>query len=147
MSPEAQNNLDRVLAKASGSASTNLLPEQVRSWTLLQIDPDSPEYVVGAFEISGSLSIPVLQQSITATEGRADILRSVFKDYLGVPLRVVRSTTRIALEVVDADGQSDDELEELLQTTAGSEISARFIPDQQPLMRAVLVVEHVVVRR
>jgi myxalamid-type nonribosomal peptide synthetase MxaA len=139
MSQEAQNDLHTVLQKASGSAGTNLLPEQIRSWTLLHIDPDSPEYVVRAFEIDGSLRVPVLQQSIAATEQRADILRSVFKDYLGVPLRVVRSTTRIALDVIDAAGQSDDELEELLQTTARSEISARFTPDQQPLMRAVLV--------
>jgi myxalamid-type nonribosomal peptide synthetase MxaA len=139
MSPEARKDLDTVLQQASGSASTNLLPEQIRSWTLLRIDPDSPEYVVAAFEIDGSLSIPVLQQSIAATERHADILRSVFKDYLGVPLRVVRSTTRIALEVIDAAGQSAGELEELLQTTARSEISARFIPDQQPLMRAVLI--------
>ncbi len=139
MSQEAQNELHTVLQKASSPSGTNLLPEQLRSWTLLQIDPDSPEYVVRAFEIEGSLRVPVLQQSIAATELRADILRSVFKDYLGVPLRVVRSTTRITLDVIDAAGQSDDELEELLQTTARSEISARFTPDQQPLMRAVLV--------
>ncbi len=139
MSQEAQNELHTVLKKASGSAGTNLLPEQIRSWTLLHIDPDSPEYVVRAFEIEGSLRIPVLQQSIAAAQQRADILRSVFKNYLGVPLRVVRSTTRIALDVVDATGHSDDELEELLQNTARSEISARFTLDQQPLMRSVLV--------
>jgi myxalamid-type nonribosomal peptide synthetase MxaA len=139
MSPEAQNNLATVLGRASGSAVTNLSPGQMRSWTLLEIDPDSPEYVVGAFEIAAALSIPVLQQSIAATEQRAQILRSVFKNYLGAPLRVVRSAARVALEVIEADGQTDEEIEELLRTAATSEVGLRFIPEQQPLMRAVLV--------
>ena len=139
MSADGQEQLAAVLDKASGSARTNLSPQQLRSWTLLEIDPDSPEYVVGAFEVSGTLSIPVLQQSITAAERRADIVRSVFKSYLGAPLRVVRSTTGIALEVIAVDGQSDEAVEEVLQSAAKSEIGLRFTPDQQPLLRVVLV--------
>jgi myxalamid-type nonribosomal peptide synthetase MxaA len=141
MSQEAQERLATVLEHTSGSATSNLSPEQIRSWTLLKIDPDSPEYVVAAFDVIGAVSIPVLQQSISATERRSDILRSVFKNYRGTPVRVVRSTTAIALEVVDASAEPGEGMDELLQSAAKREIGLRFTADQPPLVRVVLVTQ------
>jgi len=89
-------------ALAAPGGFTNVTPEQRRLWTLLELDPDVPCERCAAYDIAGPLELAVLQQAISDTLGRHEILRSTFGDLAGAPLRIASVVRDLELTVLDA---------------------------------------------
>jgi amino acid adenylation domain-containing protein/thioester reductase-like protein len=135
--PEDRDHIAASLASARARGRTNLSAGQLRLWTLLQIDPQSPDNAFGAFRLRGRLDVPTLQQSLSHVERDQELLRSVFKNVNGRPLRVTRgvSDTPFAVVTVPAGGSGQD----ALRAAVEAELQRGFDIADGPLARVTLV--------
>jgi hypothetical protein len=105
-------------------------------WFLHKLAPDSPAYNMAlAFRVRTALDLPMLRQALAEVVQRHDMLRTVVAEADGHPVRIVRATDQVELEVLDLPGASDEKL----RTAARQRIVDPFRLDEKPPVRAVLL--------
>ncbi|WP_313930037.1 non-ribosomal peptide synthetase [Trichocoleus sp. FACHB-262] len=111
---------------------------QQRLWFVHQIEPDSPFYNLPvAIQLTGALSVPVLEQSLQAIAQRHEILRTRFMAQGGQPVQIIESGLPFQLAIVDCTSFNDPETE--LRSLLQSEASRPFDLEQYPLWRVQLL--------
>ncbi len=96
---------------------------QQRLWFLEQIEPNSPLYnIVRAVQLSGSLNVEALQQSLNAIVERHESLRTVFLSVEGTPAVAIAPPQSVNLPVIDlsaiAPEKQQTEIDRLLRAEA-----------------------------
>ncbi|WP_017317666.1 condensation domain-containing protein [Mastigocladopsis repens] len=103
---------------------------QERLWFLDQLEPGNPFYNVAiAIQLTGTLNVETLQQSLNEIVKRHESLRTSFAVVDGQPVQVIHPRVDISLPIVDCTGQ-DFILKETQQP---------FDLSQPPLLRVKLL--------
>ena len=109
---------------------------QQRLWFLDQLEPGLSVYNINfALELSGALNVPALQTALDMLVARHESLRTTFEKPEQQPLQVIAETGRIALERIDATGDSDESLKSKLDQLIG----VAFDLAKGPLLRVYLL--------
>lgn len=124
------------LLDASANVTSNLTLEQRRLWLLIQLDEKRPWQTSAAVRLTGRTDPAVLQQALSATVQRHEVLRTTFRTVDGHPLATVRPVASLRLPVVQVD---PDRLDAELARIVASETRRRFDLAQGPLVRASLL--------
>ncbi|WP_381801491.1 amino acid adenylation domain-containing protein [Streptomyces niveus] len=124
------------LLDASANVTSNLTLEQRRLWLLIQLDEKRPWQTSVAVRLTGRTDPAVLQQALSASVQRHEVLRTTFRTVDGHPLATVRPVASLRLPVVQVD---PDRLDAELARIAASETRRRFDLAQGPLVRASLL--------
>jgi amino acid adenylation domain-containing protein len=114
---------------------------QQRLWVLDRLVPGNPFYnLPTAFQLTGEVDIPVLEQSINEVIRRHESLRTVFTMEDEEPVQVILSQLKIKLESIDLQGLSPGKQEEETHRLAAQEASKPFNLARGPLVRAILLI-------
>ena len=126
---------ERILRRTQ-SGPARLSFSQQRLWFLDQLEPESPLYNIHvAVNVSGSLNVHVLHQSIGEILRRHEVLRTTFAVIDGRPVQVIDRTTTFKLPVSDMQGRDVSQL----STWAEEEARRAFNLTKGPLLRAKLL--------
>ena len=128
------------------SAAASEIPNQPsfaqqRLWFLDQLNPEDPAYnLLSAFQISGELNIPALEQSLNAIIARHEVLRTVFESVDGQPRLKVLANVTISLNIVDVgERKSVLEDEAVLRRFCTDLAQQPFDLNHGPLLRVTLL--------
>lgn len=122
------------------SREGNLLSfAQQRLWFLDQLQPGSVYNIPVAVRLTGSLSIPVLQQTLNEIVRRHETLRTNFLTLEGQPLQVIAPTLNLALPLVDLRNFPQFEREAEVLHLAAKEAQQPFDLTKEPLLRITLL--------
>ena len=113
---------------------------QQRLWFLQQLQPDSyfyNEHV--ALELTGSLNVAALEQSLNQIVRRHEALRTTFEMLDEQPVQIIAPSLTLTLPVVDLCKFSEAEQKTQVQRLATEQIQHPFDLVQGPLLRLVLV--------
>ncbi|QKW23308.1 LLM class flavin-dependent oxidoreductase [Kitasatospora sp. NA04385] len=102
---------------------------QQRLWFLDQLQPGSSVYNVPlGYDITGPLDADALQQALTETARRHEILRTAFRSVAGTPHQVVLAPAPVAVPVTDltGPGRSPEQVAALAATLADEEAAVPF---------------------
>src|ERR1700754_1478826 len=81
---------------------------QQRLWFLDQFEPGSPLYnITNAVRLVGELNLSALNQSISNTVSRHEVLRTTFAAEDGRPVQIIHPQMHVALPVVDLSTVAD----------------------------------------
>src|SRR5262249_26735972 len=98
----------KIPARTTGDSLPLSLTQQ-RLWFLRQLMPESPSYnLCSAYQITGPLDVPALEQSFNELIKRHEILRTVFKAVDGQPVQVILPSMTLKLPVIDLRGVESD---------------------------------------
>src|SRR5215217_18556 len=126
---------ERILRRTQ-SGPARLSFSQQRLWFLDQLEPESPLYNIHvAVNVSGSLNVHVLHQSIGEILRRHEVLRTTFAVIDGRPVQVIDRTTTFKMPVSDMQGRDVSQL----STWAEEEARRAFNLTKGPLLRAKLL--------
>ncbi|WP_407152756.1 alpha/beta fold hydrolase [Bradyrhizobium sp. ORS 86] len=111
---------------------------QLRFWRLSRLRPDSSAFNMPAsIRIGGSLSVPLLQESLNILAARHEILRTTFNESSGELLQVISSHETFPLQ--HSDLQNASELDDFnLDNVLRDEAHVPFDLERGPLARARL---------
>ena len=110
---------------------------QERLWFLDQLAPGGSSYNIPmAFRITGSLNVPVLEQSLNELVQRHEALRTTFRSVDGQPVQVIAPSLTLTIPVLDLR-ESLDKQEQVLRLVT-EEAERSFDLSQGPLLRAAL---------
>lgn len=114
---------------------------QQRLWFLNQLAPNSPGYNMptGAFRLSGTLNIPVLEQSLNEIVRRHEILRTTFPLQDDQLVQVISAPEKITLPIISFDDVPEPDRETSAHQWAVEEIKKPFDLANGPLFRPVLL--------
>ncbi len=113
---------------------------QQRLWFLMQLDPNSAAYnIPELLRLSGTLNLPVLEQSLNTIVQRHESLRTIFKAIDGEPIQVILPHLSLRVEIADLKAiPSDRQLVEVRQLAIAA-TNQPFNITQAPLLRAQLL--------
>jgi non-ribosomal peptide synthetase component F/thioesterase domain-containing protein/NRPS condensation-like uncharacterized protein len=112
---------------------------QERFWALSQIDPSNPTFHIPvALQLSGKLSVPVLEKSFKLLISRHETLRTTFSEIDGELMQVIRGDCPFTLEKVTLEGLGETERASRLKTMVLEEVERPFDLSALPLFRALL---------
>ncbi|HEX6290385.1 MAG TPA: amino acid adenylation domain-containing protein [Herpetosiphonaceae bacterium] len=122
---------------------------QQRLWFLDQLQPGSAAYnIPAAVQMSGTLHITALHQSLNTIVRRHEALRTTFIEQSGDPVQVIAPSLELPLPVVDLSGRSTIERELAVLRHTSDEAQTPFDLQRGPLIRTKLLrldeQEHVV---
>jgi amino acid adenylation domain-containing protein len=110
---------------------------QQRMWVLDRIEGGTAAYsLAGALELRGRLDEAALRRSLFAVVARHEVLRTVFREFDGVPTPVVREDLSTNLDVVELGG--DEAHQEGLVRRLRAAAMEPFDLGRGPLVRATL---------
>ncbi|MEL4897873.1 non-ribosomal peptide synthetase [Crocosphaera sp. Alani8] len=113
---------------------------QQRLWFLEQLQPDSFIYhIPTAVRLTGSLNIPVLEQSFNEIIRRHETLRTHFTTVDGEPIQVIDSTLTLSIPVLKVESLAEKEQEAEVFNLATQEAQKPFNLAKDPLLRVTLV--------
>ncbi len=119
------------------ASSIPLSFSQQRLWFLEQLEGANSSYTMaGALQLTGSLNLEALENSINAIINRHEILRTTFTTQDGQPIQVInndRSESSLKIKVLSVN--SDDNLQELID----EEATKPFELSQDSLIRVSLI--------
>ncbi len=109
---------------------------QEAMWFLYRLAPESRAYnLVMPVRIRGPLHVPVIARAVEAVVMRHDLLRSVFVEMDGHPVRLVREPGTVRLDVREVPGTDDGRLRALVREAC----AAPFLLADEGPFRAVLL--------
>ncbi len=121
----------------------NLVPlsfAQQRLWFLQQLEPDNPFYNEHeAIQLTGSLDVAALEQSLNEIVQRHEALRTTFKMVEEQPVQIIAPNLKVALPVVDLCKLPEAGQKIELQLLADGQHQRPFDLVQGPLLRLMLV--------
>ncbi|HEY0738799.1 MAG TPA: amino acid adenylation domain-containing protein [Herpetosiphonaceae bacterium] len=101
-------------------------------WFLYQLAPESTAYnIVRAVRLAGDIDLAALERAFQRLIERHPALRTTLVERAGQPVQRVHAEARLALEVEDATGWSDTQLD----TRLSAETQRPFDLDHGPLLR------------
>jgi hypothetical protein len=113
---------------------------QQRLWFFAQLEPESPAYnIPAAYQLSGPLNVPALEQSLNDIVRRHETLHTTFTAVDGQPVQVVAPHRPRALLVVDLRGLPDADKEARAMQLVTEDAHRPFDLAQGPLFRATLM--------
>src|SRR6185369_17860625 len=90
------------ITRALREESLPLSFAQERLWFIDQLEPESAAYnIPGAVQLSGSLQVAVLEQSLAEIVRRQEVLRTSFVDAAGQPGQRIATDLKIDLPRID----------------------------------------------
>jgi len=114
---------------------------QQRLWFLHQMQPENSFYnVPAAIRVTGPLSVPILERSLTALCDRHEPLRTVFVlDSTKTPVQLIQPAQPWSLEVVDLQGLSPEAQQSEVKRLKVATATTPFDLTQSPLLRTCLL--------
>ncbi|MBD0328279.1 MAG: AMP-binding protein, partial [Pyrinomonadaceae bacterium] len=113
---------------------------QARLWFLDQLVGASSTYnIPTALQITGSLNVAALEQTLAEIVRRHAVLRTSFHQINDEPVQVIDPTATLTLPVVDLQDLPPDEQLAKAQDLANLEADQPFTLDSSPLVRATLL--------
>ncbi len=114
---------------------------QQRLWFLDRLEPNSPFYnISSAVRLQGNLNLTALEHSLNEIVRRHEALRTSFISQDGQAIQIVRPTLAWKLAVVDLQDLSERERSLETQRLAIAEAQRPFDLENDPLVRATLLV-------
>jgi amino acid adenylation domain-containing protein/non-ribosomal peptide synthase protein (TIGR01720 family) len=111
---------------------------QRRLWFLDQLQPGQTVYILAAaLQVTGTLHIPALQQSLAELVQRHEILRSGFVQRNGQPVQQVLSQVSVPISVIDLQGIVHTE--SIVRSQVQSFVTQPFDLAQPPLLRVAVI--------
>jgi amino acid adenylation domain-containing protein len=112
---------------------------QQRLWFLHQLDPNRSDYHFPfALNLTGSLNVTALQQSLDAIVARHEVLRTNFVSEDGNPVQVIRPPQPVELQWVDLQKYSQSEREVEVKRRLLQESKRTFNLSQDLMLRGFL---------
>jgi len=134
------DSIANVIPRRSSTALPPLSFSQQRLWFLQQLEPDNPFYNEHlAIQLTGSLDIAALEQSINKIIQRHEALRTTFEMVEGQPIQIIVPNLKVTLSVVDLCELPEAEQNPEIQRLATEEIQRPFNLVQGPLLRWTLL--------
>ncbi|MFG1645416.1 amino acid adenylation domain-containing protein [Amycolatopsis sp. NPDC049252] len=131
---------DLAITPREAGVPTPASPAQRRLWFLEQLHSGIPFHnMPGGFRLTGRLDRDALERAFTEIVARHEALRTVFATTDGGLVQVVRPEARMALEVEDLAGVSEEDWENVLHRRALELAAPPFDLAGGPLLRAQLV--------
>jgi len=113
---------------------------QQRLWFLQQLEPDNPFYNEHrALQLTGSLDVAALEQSLSEIVQRHETLRTTFKMIEGQPVQIIAPNLTLTLPVIDLCQVSEAEQKREVQRLATEQNQRPFDLVQGPLLRSTLL--------
>ena len=113
---------------------------QQRLWFLEQLQPGSFTYhIPTAVRLTGSLNIPVLEESFNEIIRRHETLRTHFTMVDGEPTQVIDATLTLSLPILSLESLDESEQEGEVFRLASQEAQKPFDLAQDPLLRVTLL--------
>ncbi|NER98850.1 MAG: amino acid adenylation domain-containing protein, partial [Symploca sp. SIO1B1] len=113
---------------------------QQRLWFLQQLEPDNSFYNEhGAIQLTGSLDVAALEQSLNEIVQRHEVLRTTFQMLEGQPVQIIAPNLKVTLPVVDLCKLPEAEQKIEFQRLADEQHQRPFDLVQAPLLRWMLV--------
>jgi amino acid adenylation domain-containing protein len=113
---------------------------QQRLWFIDQFSPGGSFYnIASAYRLTGSLSVPVLENTLNEIVRRHEVLRTHFRAIGGKPVQVIRPFEPMRLSIQDLTGSGEEEREQSLTTLLREEASQPFDLKEGPLFRVTLI--------
>ncbi|MEO0869237.1 MAG: condensation domain-containing protein, partial [Cyanobacteria bacterium J06642_11] len=136
--PDPKSN--STIYRRSGTTHPPLSFAQQRLWFLQQLEPDNPFYNERGFlQLTGSLDIAALEQSVNQIVQRHEILRTTFKLLGGQPVQIIAPNLTLALPVVNLCELLETEQENEVYRLAIEQSQFSFDLVQGPLLRWTLL--------
>ncbi|MFH9990907.1 amino acid adenylation domain-containing protein [Streptomyces luteogriseus] len=112
---------------------------QQRLWVEEHIlGPSSRYNVPAAVEIEGDLDVAALRLALQTLVDRHEPFRTAIRAVGGVPHQVVEATVELPLEIVDLQGEPDEQREQVLVDRIAASAQRPFDVERGPLLRAEL---------
>lgn len=128
-----------VIRPAPRNGASPLSYAQLRLWLLDQFQPGNPAYnISGAIRLTGNLSVPVLEQSLTEMVRRHEALRTTFSVVDEQPVQVIHPTNPFQVSIVDLSFSPEATREAELGKLVAAEALYHFDLAAGPLIRATL---------
>jgi len=113
---------------------------QERIWFLAQLEPDNPFYnLPGAVQLSGSLNLAVLEQSLKEIIRRHGALRTTFPVVEGQPMQAIAPTGDLTLTIVNLRELPKSQWDSQIQQLASEEAKRPFDLNCLPLQRFTIL--------
>ncbi|MCA1991713.1 MAG: condensation domain-containing protein [Coleofasciculus sp. S288] len=137
---EPNSRLEDVIPRRSSSTPAPLSFAQQRLWFLNQLDPDNISYNEhGAIQLTGSLDVASLEQSLNQIVQRHDALRTTFEMVEGQPIQVIHPNLTLTLPVVNLCQLPEPEQKREVQRLTTEQSQQPFDLVQGPLLRWMLL--------
>ncbi|MEJ6486183.1 amino acid adenylation domain-containing protein [Nostoc punctiforme UO1] len=113
---------------------------QTRLWFLNQLDTFTTAYnITEAVQMTGSLNVAALYQSLNEVVRRHESLRTTFETVEGQPSQVIHPSLTLSLPIVDLSELSTVKQQPEIQQLVNQEIKEPFDLIQGPLLRVKLL--------
>src|ERR1051326_7034469 len=118
-----------------------LSPQQEHLWMLQQAEQRRPFRAQCAVLLEGRLDVKHLQKSLDRLVERHEILRTTFQRLTGMslPLQVIAEQSKVVLEVFDAEGMDERQLQEFVRELMAGGWAKVPESERLPLLEASLV--------
>ncbi|NEO98541.1 MAG: amino acid adenylation domain-containing protein [Symploca sp. SIO2E9] len=129
-----------IISRRSSTVPVPLSFAQQRLWFLQQLEPDNPFYNEHlAIQLTGSLDVGALEQSLNQIVQRHEVLRTTFKMLDGEPVQIIAPSLTLTLLVLDLCQLPEVEQKTEVQRLATEHIQRPFNLVQGPLLRWTLL--------
>ncbi|MBE7384652.1 MAG: amino acid adenylation domain-containing protein [Leptolyngbya sp. SIO1E4] len=129
-----------VIARLSDTTPPPLSFGQQRLWFLQQLEPDNPFYNEHlAVQLTGTLNVVALEQSVNQIVQRHEVLRTTFKVLDGQPVQIIAPQLTLAIPLVDLSELSEAEQQKEAYRLATEQNQRPFDLVQGPLLRWTLL--------
>ena len=113
---------------------------QERLWFLDQLDPDSGAYnIAAAVRVHGPLVRSALEQTVSDTVRRHEILRTTFSVTPSGPVQAIGEAAPISFSSIDLSATARETHRHLCERLAAEEAQRPFDLENGPLLRGVLI--------
>ena len=135
---EKRRLLEALLQQGTLDGRTNLSAAQQRLWFLHQLEA-APFHVSAAFELSGMIDLVAFHKSLDEIIARHENLRSTFVELSGRPLRLVASSTTLALPILDMQEFAPSDQPAIVERVIAELLQSPFDLAHGPLLRVALL--------
>ncbi|TQV65955.1 amino acid adenylation domain-containing protein, partial [Exilibacterium tricleocarpae] len=113
---------------------------QQRLWFIAQLEGANQAYhLPAALRLSGALSVPALERTLTTLVARHEVLRTVFIEVQGEPRQAIRPPAAFILPLEDLSELAEAARQQAVNTCARAELETPFDLRTGPLFRARLL--------
>jgi amino acid adenylation domain-containing protein len=134
------NSRSNIISRRSSTAPPPLSFAQQRLWFLQQLEPDNPFYNEHfAIQLTGSLDVAALEQSLNGIVQRHEALRTTFEMVEGQAVQVIAPSLTLTLPVVNLYELPETEHNKEVQKLVVEQAQYPFDLLQGPLLRSTLL--------
>lgn len=138
-----QAMIQEKIEQAIQQGKSNLTAEQLRLWFLIALDSRYPINESFVYKISNPIDMAIFQHAVAVTVDAYSVLRSVFINLYGCPIRKEIDSLEIPFHVVNEDSSEGDKDQSIFQQYAQREANAKFDLSRGPLFRLTWIsMEH-----